>query len=197
MYELIILSLLIRWPMHGYLIIKVTNDQIGPWAKISSGTLSTMLNRLEQAGLITILPQEHTLSRPDRRSRTFTITEEGRKRFRQLMMDTSSNLGDYQKLFYLKMGYFDLLRSDERLLLVNHYVNYCQAIVLHTQTEMESLVYELANHQNPLYLENVLRVMQHVIQLWQAEGDWIKNIREQEMAQSTSSTSHEKAGDTQ
>jgi DNA-binding PadR family transcriptional regulator len=197
MYELIILSLLIRWPMHGYLIIKVTNDQIGPWAKISSGTLSTMLNRLEQTGLITILPQEHNPSRPDRRSRTFIITEEGRKRFRQLMMDTSSNLGDYQKLFYLKIGYFDLLHSDERLLLINHYVNYCQAIVLHTQTEMESIVYELANHQNPLYLENVLRVMQHVVQLWQAEGDWIKNIREQEMEQSTSSTSHEKAGDAQ
>jgi DNA-binding PadR family transcriptional regulator len=194
---LIILSLLIRWPMHGYLIIKVTNDQIGPWAKISSGTLSTMLNRLEQTGLITILPQEHNPSRPDRRSRTFIITEEGRKRFRQLMMDTSSNLGDYQKLFYLKIGYFDLLHSDERLLLINHYVNYCQAIVLHTQTEMESIVYELANHQNPLYLENVLRVMQHVVQLWQAEGDWIKNIREQEMEQSTSSTSHEKAGDAQ
>jgi DNA-binding PadR family transcriptional regulator len=183
--------------MHGYLIIKVTNDQIGPWAKISSGTLSTMLNRLEQAGLITILPQEHNASRPDRRSRTFTITEKGRQRFRQLMLDTSSNLGDYQKLFYLKMGYFDLLRSDERLLLVNHYVNYCQAIVLHTQTEMESLVYELANHQNPLYLENLLRVMKHVIQLWQAEGDWIKNIREQEMEQSISSTRYEKAGDTQ
>jgi DNA-binding PadR family transcriptional regulator len=182
MYELIVLSLLIRWPMHGYLIIKVTNDQIGPWAKISSGTLSTMLNRLEQAGLIMILPQERDHSRPDRRSRTFTITEEGRKRFHQLMMDTSSNLGDYQKLFYFKMGYFDLLRSDERMLLVNHYINYCQTIVLHTQTEMESLVHELANHPTPLYLENVLRVMKHVVQRWQAEGDWIQSIREQEMA---------------
>ena len=80
MYELIILFLLIRWPIHGYLIIKVTNDQIGPWAKISSGTLSTMLNRLERAGLIAVLPQERDHARIDRRSRTFTITEEGRKR---------------------------------------------------------------------------------------------------------------------
>lgn len=92
MYELIILSLLMRWPMHGYLIMKVTNDQIGPWAKISSGTLSTILSRLEQAGFIAVLSQENDSSRRDRRSRTFTITAEGRKRFHQLMMDTSSNL---------------------------------------------------------------------------------------------------------
>jgi DNA-binding PadR family transcriptional regulator len=183
MYELIILSLLMRWPMHGYLIIKVTNDQIGPWAKISSGTLSTMLGRLEQAKYITTLPQEGDLARGDRRSRTFTISEEGRKRFHQLMMDTSSNLGDYQKIFYFKMGYFDLMRFDERLLLVNHYSYYCQAILLHTQTEMENLVHELANHTTPAYLENLVRVMKHVIQQWQAEYDWIKTIREQELEQ--------------
>ncbi len=183
MYELIILSLLMRWPMHGYLIMKVTNDQIGPWAKISSGTLSTMLGRLEQAKYITTVPQESDPTRGDRRSRTFTMSEEGRKRFHQLMMDTSSNLGDYQKVFYFKMGYFDLLRSDERLLLVNHYSNYCQTIILHTQTEMEGLVHELANHPVSAYLENLLRVMKHVVQQWQAEYEWIKTIREQEREQ--------------
>ncbi len=122
MYELIILSLLMRFPIHGYLIMKITNDQIGPWARISSGTLSTILGKLEQIGLITVLPQERDLARGDRWVRTFTITEEGRKRFHQLMMDTSSNLGEYQKFFHHKMTYFDLLRPDERLLLVNHYI---------------------------------------------------------------------------
>ncbi len=182
MYELIILSLLMRWPMHGYLIMKITNDQIGPWAKISSGTLSTMLSRLEKTGLIAVFSQERKLSRGDRRSRTFLITDEGRKRFHLLMMDTSSNLGDYQKLFYYKMGYLDLLRSTERLLLLNHYINYCQTIVLHTQTEMEGLVHELADHPTPAYLNNLLRVMKHIEQQWQAEFDWIKSIREQEPA---------------
>ncbi len=118
MYELIILSLLMRFPIHGYLIMKITNDQIGPWARISSGTLSTILGKLEQTGLIAVLPQERDLARGDRRARTFTITEEGRKRFHQLMMDTSSNLGEYEKFFHHKMTYFDLLRPDERLLLV-------------------------------------------------------------------------------
>ena len=57
MYELIILSLLMRFPLHGYLMMKITNDQIGPWARISSGTLSTILSKLEQTGLIAVLPQ--------------------------------------------------------------------------------------------------------------------------------------------
>lgn len=52
MYELIILSLLMRSPSHVYLIVKITNDQIGPWAKISSGTLYPLLTRMEQVGLI-------------------------------------------------------------------------------------------------------------------------------------------------
>ena len=79
-----------RMPMHGYLIVKIANDQIGPWAKISSGTLSTILNKLEQIGLIAILPQEPGPVKGNRHMRTFMITEEGRKRFHQLMMDTSS-----------------------------------------------------------------------------------------------------------
>ncbi len=187
MYELIILSLLMRFPIHGYLIMKITNDQIGPWARISSGTLSIILGKLEQIGLIAVLPQERDLARGDRRVRTFTITEEGRKRFHQLMMDTSSNLGEYQKFFHHKMTYFDLLRPDERLLLVNHYINYCQTTILHRQTEMDSIVYELADHPDPAFLENLLRVMKHIVQQWQAELDWIRSIREQEFLETTSS----------
>ena len=183
MYELIILSLLMRWPIHGYLIVKIINDQIGPWAKISSGTLSTILSKMEQASLIIVLKQEDGPSKGERRSKTFTITEEGRKRFHQLMMDMSSNLGDYQKFFHYKMVYFDLLRPKERLLLMSHYINYCQTSALHIQTEMDGLVHELADHPTPAYLENLLRVMKHIEQQWQSELDWIKGIREQELMQ--------------
>ncbi len=182
MYELIILSLLMRFPLHGYLMMKITNDQIGPWARISSGTLSTILNKLEQTGLIAVMEQEGDAARGDRRARTYTITGRGRKRFHQLMMDTSSNLGEYQKFFHHKLVYSDLLRPDERLLLINHYINYCQATILHSQTEMEGIVHELAEHPNPVFLENVLRIMKHTKQLWQAEYDWAKSIREQELS---------------
>jgi DNA-binding PadR family transcriptional regulator len=182
MYELIVLSLLMRWPMHGYLIVKVTNDQIGPWAKISSGTLYTILARLEETGMIIVVPQEHGSARGDRRSRTFAITQEGRKRFHQVMMDTSSNLGDYQRIFNYKYAYLDLLRPHERMLLLNHYLNYCQTTILHLQTEREALRNEVA--ANPAFLERLIILMTHQEQQWQQELEWARAVREREAAAS-------------
>src|SRR5271165_5840269 len=179
MYELIILSLLMRWPMHGYLIAKVTNDQIGPWAKLSSGTMYTILARLEAEGLIANAAEPSPSARRRRgnsRARTFEITELGRKQFHQLMMDTSSNLGDYQRIFQLKYIYLDLLAPEERRLLMSHYVNYCLTTILHLQTEMANLVHELAEQSSPGYLESVLEVMRHITRQWEAERDWISEI---------------------
>src|SRR5579859_5268808 len=102
MYELIVLSLLMRGPLHGYLIVKITNDMIGPWAKVSSGTLYPLLTRMEQAGLIAVIQAESQSVAGERQTRTFLITEEGRKRFHQVMMDMSSNPGDYQRFFRYK-----------------------------------------------------------------------------------------------
>ena len=185
MYELIILSLLMRGPMHGYLIAKVTNDQIGPWARLSSGTLYTILGRLEADGLIEAAP-EPSEGAPRRRGRrqahAFVITELGRQRFHQIMMDTSSNLGDYQRIFQLKYIYLDLLSHEERLLLLNHYVNYCQTTVLYLQTEMGNLVHELAQYPNPAYLQRVLEVMRHLSGQWEAERDWVADLRSRELA---------------
>jgi DNA-binding PadR family transcriptional regulator len=179
MYELIILSQLIRWPLHGYLIAKITNDIIGPWAKVSSGTLYTMLAKLEREGLIAVVPGAG--AHGERPARVFAITEEGRKRFHQVMMDTTSNLGDYQRIFRYKFGYLDLLRPEECLLLLNHYANYCQTVILHVQTEMDSLVLELAHHPNPAYLAQVLAGMRHIVTQWQAELDWIRGVRDRQL----------------
>lgn len=186
MYELIILSLLMRSPLHGYLILKIANDQIGPWAKISSGSLYQILAKLEHARIIAVIQhadQHAPGEQVDRQLRVFMITDEGRKRFRQVMMDTSSNLGDYQKLFRYKIGYIDLLQPKECLLLFNHYVNYCQTYILHLETEMDALVHELANQPNPYYLKNVLNVMQHIKEQWQGELDWARSLREGVMVQ--------------
>src|SRR5262245_48756011 len=71
MYELIILALLMRMPFHGYLIAKITNDMIGPMAKLSSGTLYPLLTKLEQNGLIEIAPEEGEQSKGERHLRTF------------------------------------------------------------------------------------------------------------------------------
>lgn len=114
MYELIILSLLMRFPLHGYLIAQIANDVIGPWAKISNGTLYPLLTKLEQNNLIIQANGDHDTAQTERSVRTFMITDTGRKRFYQLMVDTTSNIGDYQRMFHLKVPYLDLLRSRLR-----------------------------------------------------------------------------------
>jgi DNA-binding PadR family transcriptional regulator len=180
MYELIILSLLMRFPLHGYLIAQIANDTIGPWARISNGTLYPLLTRLERQGLIQRVNEEQSAPNTEQQARPFLITDEGRKRFYQVMMDTSSNIGDYQKVFHLKVPYLDLLSLRERQHLLNQYINYCQACLLHIQTHAENLEHELVGDKGiyPLYKELALQVMQERSRLWQTEVDWTTQLRE-------------------
>jgi DNA-binding PadR family transcriptional regulator len=180
MYELIILSLLMRFPLHGYLIAQIANDTIGPWAKISNGTLYPLLTRLERQGLITRVNEEQSVAQTEQQARTFLITDEGRKRFYQVMMDTSSNIGDYQRQFHLKVPYLDLLPSRERQHLLNHYINYCQACLLHIKTHAENLEHELVGEKGmyPLFKTLALQVMQERARLWKAEVEWTGHLGE-------------------
>jgi DNA-binding PadR family transcriptional regulator len=178
MYELIILSLLMRFPLHGYLIAHIANDVIGPWARLSNGTLYPLLTRLEQSGLI-VRATDTSVDAPDARTtRTFTISDTGRRRFRELMLDTSA-AGDYQRLFHLKVPYLDLLAPRERLHLLNHYLSYCQTCVLHNTTHAENLALELGeiDQSSPLYQDLALEVMRHRASLWQAEAAWTEILR--------------------
>jgi DNA-binding PadR family transcriptional regulator len=68
MYELIVLSLLIHWPVHGYLIAKISNDIIGPWEKVSKGTMYSLLAKLERAGLVKLIDTPTTYRTSDRQS---------------------------------------------------------------------------------------------------------------------------------
>ncbi len=183
MYELIILSLLMRWPLHGYMIAKITSDMIGPMAKISNGTLYPLLTKLKQAGLIAT-HVDTAQQRGERQLRSFQITELGRKRFHELMMDTTSNPGEYQKFFRYKVVHMGLLSLEERLHLIDHYSNYCQAHTLHLHTEAQNLVQENADNQfmSPEQLEATLDTMRHMASQWRAELEWVQRLREKEIA---------------
>src|SRR5215469_15998947 len=138
MYELLVLALLMHGAFHGYLISKIANEMIGPWAKISPGTLYPLLTRLEQSGLIEDLPSQE-VSRSQRQAHRYAITPAGRRRFHTLMMDTSSNLGDYPRIFHLKAVHLQFLSPRERLYLADHYLNYCERTILHMQSEAQDM----------------------------------------------------------
>ena len=180
MYELIVLSLLMRFPLHGYLIVQRANETIGPWAKISNGTLYPLLTRLERQGFIARVNEQQQSTQTEQQARTFLITDEGRKRFHQVMMETSSSIGDYRRLFHLKVPSLDLLTSRERQQLLTHYSNYCQTCLLHIKIQVENLEHELVGEKgtSPLFKELALQTMQERARLWQTEVDWTEHLRD-------------------
>ena len=196
MYELIILAQLMRYQAHGYLIAKIINDMIGPYAHMSNGRLYPLLSKLEKSGLITLDVETTTSQQGDRQLRTYKITDAGRKRFHELMMDTTNNPGEYQKFFAYKAANFLYLKPVERLRLIDHYINYCQSHILHLETEAEDMAREYAGWQpdaNPTWLQAALNVMQHTVEQWRLELQWAKSLREKENATIQSSVQEGKS----
>jgi DNA-binding PadR family transcriptional regulator len=191
MYELIILSLLMRGPIHGYLISKIINDIIGPVAKVSHGWLYPRLAKLEQEDLIVISLEAKGEQQGERQLRTYEITEAGRKRFHQLMMDTTSNPGEYQKFFWQKVSFFEYVHPAERLHLIDHYINYCQTHILHLKAQARNLVEgEMQYHALDItQLEATLHVLRRSTSQWQVDLEYASSLREKEMARALGETS--------
>ena len=186
-YELIILGTLMVGPFHGYLIAKIVQNITGPYGKISPGRLYPLLTKLEEGELIVAEPlPEQQENQQGRRhqvpSRRYQVTEAGRKRFHELMMDTSSYLSDYQKVFMQKVAYFSFLQPEERLRLIEHYIDYCRSLVSYGTTRAQDLAQ--SGMESPIgmtsaQLADLLTGMRHKIHQWQEELLWAESLREQ------------------
>ncbi len=183
MYELLILSILMRGMAHGYLIASIINDIIGPYARLSNGRLYPLLSKLEELGMIIAVEKTGKNVKGDRNLHSYEITDAGRKRFHELMMDTTSNPGEYRQIYLQKVSVLRFLKPAERLYLIDHYINYCQAHILHLTAEREDLVAHKGFELGPAHLSSTLNVMQHLIDQWQLELDWARSLREQELSQ--------------
>lgn len=184
-YELIILGTLMGGPFHGYLIAKIMQNILGPYGKLSKGRLYPLLQKLEEGGLIVAEPVSEQLeSRPRSHipSRSFRLTEAGRTRFHALMMDTTSYLGEYQRIFLQKVAYFSFLQPEERLSLIEHYIGYCQSLLSYGSARAEELAQ--SGMESPIGMTNaqltdLLTGMKHKIHQWQQELLWAEELREQ------------------
>ncbi len=184
MYELLVLALLMHWPLYAYLIADIANHILGPWERISRGTLSSLLTKLEQAGLIALADPTQVPFSTDRPSHVFALTPTGRERFYQLMMDTTSNQGTYQRLFRIKALHLEYISPENRLSLVDHYLSYCQMGLHYQQAQAHDFV------TNPLKQSSVstfysavaLDLMDLVSQQWQLELAWAQRLRERIVA---------------
>jgi DNA-binding PadR family transcriptional regulator len=183
MYELIILSFLMRAPTHGYIIAKIINDMIGPYAKFSSGRLYPLLAKLQAEGLI-VGASAPTAEPGDRRPHVYQITEAGRRRFHDLMMDTTSNPGDYSRIFWHKLTHLHTLAPTERLYLLDHYSTFCQTHIFHITSEMEDLEREALpkGWMGTEQLDATLRSMRHMRNQWRLELENAQDWRAREVA---------------
>ncbi len=184
MYELLVLALLMHWPLYAYLIADIANHILGPWERISRGTLSSLLTKLEQAGLIALADPTQVPFSTDRPSHVFALTPTGRERFYQLMMDTTSNQGTYQRLFRIKALHLEYISPENRLSLVDHYLSYCQMGLHYQQAQAHDFVTNPIKQSSvsTFYSAVALDLMDLVSQQWQLELAWAQRLRERIVA---------------
>ncbi|HZU13287.1 MAG TPA: PadR family transcriptional regulator [Chloroflexota bacterium] len=166
MYEFLILSQLARCPMHGYRIAKIIGDIVGPRQRVQWGALYPLLGRLERDGLIAAAPCGDDAGR----KKEYALTERGRERLHELLLDTSRHQGEYDTLFAHKVSSFPLLTPEERVYLCRHYAVFAQQNVDYLIRERDDL------HQHSGLasecLDAITRVMEHRIDYWQRERAW-------------------------
>lgn len=81
MYDLFVLGQLMDESMSGYLMRRILQQIVGRQRKISFGMIYPLFKRLSEANYIT-LRQDNTVGH---KQKVATITDEGRKRFLELM----------------------------------------------------------------------------------------------------------------
>jgi DNA-binding PadR family transcriptional regulator len=186
-YELLVLSLLMDWPLHAYLIADIANSILGPWDKISRGTLSSLLIKLERGGLVTPADPAAVPFPTKRPSRSLAITRAGCDRFAQLMLDTTSNPGSYQRLFRIKSLHLHLLEPADQLYLLDHYITYCQLGLRYQRRAAQDMeTNSLKQKHTPAPLRTVaLDLMATAAGQWQLEVAWAERLRARVIASRT------------
>lgn len=194
MYELLTLALLMRWPLYAYLIADITNSIMGPWEKISRGSLSALLKKLELAGHIEPGDPKQVPFPSERAAQVFAITPAGQERFHQLMMDTTSNPGTYQRIFRVKALHLEFLPTRDQLYLVDHYMYYCQTAAHYLKAETHDMTTTppKAESVSDFFRTTALDLMGTVTQEWELELAWAQRIRERIISDTNESKSQNK-----
>jgi DNA-binding PadR family transcriptional regulator len=173
-YELIILSLVARGPVHGYIISSVINDVIGPYARASNGRIYPLLAKLEESGFIAV--DKENESDGGRVSRSFAITALGRKRFHDLMMETTTSPREYRDLFAFKVTAFDLITKEDRTSLLQHYVTFADAHVRHLELQGKDLESADSYGHSRVQRERFGNVFAHLVATWKREKTWATEL---------------------
>jgi DNA-binding PadR family transcriptional regulator len=188
-YELFVLGELIRGPQHGYRLPVILQRILGPFHRLSWGTLYPLIRRLEQQGLITSESepkagtagagkQSLTLSRPSTSERgqprkIYSPTDAGQTRFFALMLDPGKYTSDYPDLFAIKFSKFSLITPAQQLLILQQYREYLSILRDHYHSGIQRVLTNpgIGDDERPY----ILQLADHHIHRCDAELSWLDN----------------------
>ncbi len=138
-YELFVLGELMMGPQHGYRLPLIMQRILGPFHRLSWGTLYPLIRRLEQQGLITsesdpkileakLPPSISSVPERGQPRKIYVLTEAGRSRFFTLMLSPDEYTPDYPDLFAIKLSKFSLLSPAQQLTVLQQYRAYLQIL---------------------------------------------------------------------
>lgn len=131
-YELFVLGELMSGPQYGYRLHAIIQRILGPFHRLSWGTLYPLFRRLEQHGQITSTTERRRtdalLEERGQPRKQYILTESGRTRFLTLMLDPGTYSPDYPNLFAVKLTKFGLLTPPQRLVVLHQYRAYLQVL---------------------------------------------------------------------
>ncbi|GCE28828.1 PadR family transcriptional regulator [Dictyobacter alpinus] len=132
-YELFVLGELMNGPQHGYKLHAIIQRILGPFHRLSWGTLYPLIRRLETQHLITSESEQDGEEGAERGERGqqrkhYRLTEAGQERFFALMADPGDYNADYPDLFAIKLSKFNLVSPEQQLAVLQHYYDYLRVL---------------------------------------------------------------------
>lgn len=171
MYQLFILGQLMDHPMSGYQIRKALAVIIGSDQTISFGALYPQLDKLAKVGDITL---EFKTSSQQRTQKMATITSQGRKHFKELILAPIVLNKQTQSEFQMKINFLHLLTHSQQLSVLDDFEEYLKNKLNRLRKKQE----ELPSNKNMIIadIKDTMRVIDLRITRIDAQLHWIKNL---------------------
>jgi DNA-binding PadR family transcriptional regulator len=175
-YELFVLGELMTGPHHGYRLYEIIQRILGPFQRLSWGTLYPLIRRLEQQGLLVSEKVHRSARSSDGRGpqrKVYRITETGQERFFALMLEPGDYGRDYSDMFTIKLSKFSLLSATQQFVILQQRRDYLSALRDHYANGTHKLKANMAISKEELpYL---LQIPDYHVHKCDAELVWIES----------------------
>jgi DNA-binding PadR family transcriptional regulator len=168
MYEIFILGKLMHRPMHGYALQSIINAALGPFRRLSWGTLYPLLRKLEQEGLIAVQGRK---SADGRGTKAYRTMPRGCTRLIELMSAKPDYDSDARDLFRVKLSNFGHIDPAHQRLILTDYRAHLAAIVADSDAKAEEV--QKAAALAPAERPYVLEALDHQRHLAACEIAWL------------------------